>query len=86
MINDEWCENVAGNDLSWRCDANAMRHGAPKRRARRERRTRDGRKRFSRGFSWELRRKFARIPSVGAAERVFAREPPLGKFLADPAS
>ena len=29
---------------------------------------------------------FARIPSVDAAERVFAREPPLGKFLADPAS
>ena len=33
-----------------------------------------------------LRRKFARIPSVGAAERVFARQPPLGKFSAKPAS
>jgi hypothetical protein len=31
-------------------------------------------------------RKFGRIPSVGDAERVFAREPPLGKFLAEPAS
>ena len=36
----------------------------------------------TRGFYGELRAKFARIPSVGAAERVFAREPPLGKFLA----
>jgi hypothetical protein len=38
----------------------------------------DGRKRFPRGCHGELRAKFARIPSVGAAERVFAREPPLG--------
>jgi len=33
----------------------------------------------------ELRRKFARIPSVGAAERVFARESTLEKFLANSA-
>jgi len=82
MINDEWCETGAGTNLSWRCDANAMRHGAQKRRAR------DGRNASRVGFLGNCvkRQKFARIPSVGAAERVFAREPPLGKFLADPAS
>ena len=65
-----------------RCIAHEMRQGAPKWRARRDRRARDGGKRFSRGFCGALPPKESREPSVGDAERVSVREPPFGKFLA----
>ena len=77
-----WCESGAAPRKLRRRIAHEMRHGALKWRARRDRRTRDGGKRFSAGFCCDLPRKKSREPSVGDAERVSAREPPLGQFLA----
>ena len=50
MNGGEWCENGAEPGKLRRCIAHEMKHGAPKWRARRDRRVRDGGKRFSRGF------------------------------------
>jgi len=44
------------------------------------------RKRFSAGFYCDLPREKSREPSVGDAERVSAREPSFGQFLACSAS
>ena len=77
-----WFESGARPGKLRRCIAHQMRHGAPKWRGRRDRRTRDGGKRFSAGFYCDLPRKKSREPSVGDAERVSAREPPFGQFLA----
>jgi len=82
MNGGECCENGAEPGMLRRCDAHDMRHGAPKWRARRVRRARDGRKRFSRGFYGANAKNISREPSVGDAERVSAREPPLGKLSA----
>jgi len=77
-----WCERGAGPATLRRCIAHQIRHGTPKWRARRDRRTRDGGKCFSAGLYCDLPRKKSREPSVGDAERVSAREPPFGQFLA----
>ena len=82
MNGGEGCENGAEPGKLRRCIAHEMRHGAPKWRARRDRRTRDGGKRFSRGFYGTEPKNKSREPSVGDAERVSAREPRLGQFLA----
>ena len=82
MHGGAWCENGAEPGKLRRCIAHEMRHGAPKWRARRDRRARDGRKRFSSGFYGDLPKNKSREPSVGDVERVSAREPRLGKFLA----
>jgi hypothetical protein len=75
-------ENGAEPGKLRRCIAHEMRHGAPKWRARRDRRTRDSGKRFSTGFYCDLPKQKSREPSVGEAERASAREPSFGQLLA----
>jgi len=52
-----WCESGAEPGKLRRCIAHQMRHGAPKWRAPRDRRTLDGGKRFSAGFYSDLAKK-----------------------------
>jgi len=82
MNGGEGFENGAVPGKLPRCIAHHMRHGAPGWRARRDRRPWDGGKRFLRGFWGGLPKRKSREPSVGDAERVSAREPRLGQFLA----
>jgi len=82
MNGGEGFENGAVPGKIRRCTAHQIRHGAPKWRARRDRCTRDGGERFSPGFDLDLPKRKSGEPSVGDAERVSAREPRLGQFLA----
>jgi len=78
----DWVENGAATGKLRRCIAHEMRHGAPKWRARRDWRSRDGGERFIPGIYCDLPKKMSREPSVGDAERASAREPPFGQLLA----
>ena len=82
MNGGEWCENGAATGKLRRSNAHEMRHGAPKWRARRDRRVRDGGKAFWRDFMAVCQKNKSREPSVGDAERVSAQVPPFGQFLA----
>ena len=82
-----WCENGAEPGKLRQCIALGMRHGALTWRARRDRHARDGLKCFSRGVYGDgAVSPKNREPSVGDAERVSAREPPYGQFLAGSSS
>jgi len=74
----DWVETGAEPGTLRRRIAREMRNGPPKWRARPDRGTRDGGKRFSRGVHGGLPQNKSRESSVGDAERVSAREPPVG--------
>jgi len=85
MNGGEGCENGAESGKLRRCIARQMRHGALQWSARRDRRPRDGRKCFPRGFYGGLQEAKSQEPSVGDAESVSVLEPRLGQFLASSA-
>ena len=69
-----WNRRGTGEVMTMRCSSDEARGSKMTRATRSET--------LLAGVYGELRRR----PSVGAAERVFALDPPVGKFSADPAS